>query len=58
MLDSGLFDAGRGGRLIDEHAAGRFDHSDALWLLLVFEGFLAREAAPPGAVQHAAAALA
>ncbi len=32
------------GKLIDEHAAGAFDHSGALWLLLVFEGFLAAEA--------------
>ena len=46
MLDSGLFDPMALSRLIDEHAAGRFDHSGALWLLLVFEGFLARRADP------------
>ena len=42
MLDRGLFDRGAwpgAGRA----PAGRFDHSLALWLLLVFEGFLAGE---------------
>lgn len=47
MLDSGLFDPSAVGRLVDEHAGGRFDRSGALWLLLVFEGFLA--AADPAA---------
>jgi hypothetical protein len=32
-------------QLLDEHAAARFDHSRALWHLLVFEGFLASEVA-------------
>jgi len=41
MLDSGLFDAAALGRLVEEHASGRFDHSQALWQLLVLEGFLA-----------------
>ena len=31
-------------QLVDEHAERRFDHSATLWLLLVFEGFLAGEA--------------
>jgi asparagine synthase (glutamine-hydrolysing) len=44
MLDSGLFEPGAIARLVDEHSAGRFDHSTPLWLLLVFEGFLALEA--------------
>ncbi len=43
MQDSGLFRAPTIARLIDEHASGRFDHSQPLWLLLVFEDFLARE---------------
>lgn len=43
MLDSGLFDPHALGCLLDEHRAGRFDHSMAIWLLLVFEGFLAAE---------------
>ena len=42
MRDSLLFDMTTLGRLIDEHAAGRMDHSATLWLLLVFDGFLAR----------------
>ncbi|WP_048861844.1 asparagine synthase (glutamine-hydrolyzing), partial [Acidisphaera rubrifaciens] len=41
MRDSGMFDAATLARLIDEHAAGRMDHSAVLWLLLVFDGFLA-----------------
>ncbi len=46
LLDSGLFAPAEIARLLDEHAAGRFDHSQALWLLLVFEGFLATAAGP------------
>jgi asparagine synthase (glutamine-hydrolysing) len=41
MLDSGLFDGVALRRMVDEHARGDFDHSQTLWLLLVFEGFLA-----------------
>ncbi len=44
MADCGLFSPAALARLIDEHEAGAFDHSGALWLLLVFEGFLASEA--------------
>ena len=40
MRDSGLFDATTLARLADEHATGRFDHAQALWHLLVLEGFL------------------
>ncbi len=43
MLDCGLFEAGAIGQLLDEHQSTRFDHSMALWHLLVFEGFLASE---------------
>lgn len=46
MADCGLFALPALARLIDEHEAGRFDHSAPLWLLLVFEGFLASEHAP------------
>jgi len=40
MGDVGLFDLREIGRLIDDHAARRADHSQALWSLLMFEGFL------------------
>jgi len=40
MGDIGLFDMQELGRLIDDHAAGFADHSQALWSLLMFEGFL------------------
>ena len=41
--DCGLFDMAALARLLDEHVQGRFDHSTALWQLLVFEGFLVTE---------------
>ena len=56
IADSGLFDMSAVGRLVDDHAAGRFDHSGALWLLLCFEGFLVQAAQP--AVSTAARAAA
>ena len=54
MAGSVLFSAAAVARLIDQHEAGAFDHSGALWLLLVFEGFLVSEAA--GTAEVAAAA--
>jgi asparagine synthase (glutamine-hydrolysing) len=41
MLECGMFDAAGLALLLDEHASGVFDHSATIWLLLVFEGFLA-----------------
>ena len=58
MLDSGVFQAEAIGRLIDEHEHGRFDHSAALWLLLVFEGFLVSEAGANGRVAPRAGGVA
>jgi asparagine synthase (glutamine-hydrolysing) len=43
MLGWDLFDAGAIAQMLDEHEAGRFNHESPLWLLLVFEGFLATE---------------
>ena len=40
MRDSHLFDADALTRLADEHASGSADHTQTLWQLLVFEGFL------------------
>jgi asparagine synthase (glutamine-hydrolysing) len=53
MTDSGLFAPAAIARLIDEHVAGSFDHGAKLWLLLVFEGFLASELAPGPALPAA-----
>ena len=50
MLECGLFDPGGITRLLDEHASGRFDHAQAIWLLLAFEGFLAAWQAIPAAL--------
>ena len=41
LEDSGVFSRPAITRLLAEHASGGFDHSHAIWLLLVFEGFLA-----------------
>lgn len=56
MLGSGLFDAAALARMLDEHMDGRFDHSETLWLLLVFEGFLADQASVGPAVREMVAA--
>jgi asparagine synthase (glutamine-hydrolysing) len=57
MLSQGLFDGAAIARVIDEHGAGAFDHAQAIWLLLAFEGFLfdlSPREAPARAVAHAA----
>ncbi|MBO1076770.1 asparagine synthase (glutamine-hydrolyzing) [Roseomonas marmotae] len=41
MLDSGLFDPTALAAMVDRHASGRHEHGQALWNLLVLEGFLA-----------------
>jgi asparagine synthase (glutamine-hydrolysing) len=58
MQDSFLFDRPALARLIDEHAAGIFDHAQPLWSLLMVEGFLAHQAEPamPAPAAMAAAA--
>ena len=59
MLDSGLFERPAIARLLDEHETANFDHSMALWQLLVFEGFLMHELpATQGRPADAALALA
>jgi asparagine synthase (glutamine-hydrolysing) len=40
MLDSGMFNPQVVRRLVEEHEAGRFDHSTPLWTLLMFDAFL------------------
>ncbi|MDQ2803861.1 MAG: asparagine synthase C-terminal domain-containing protein, partial [Pseudomonadota bacterium] len=44
LAESGIFRGETIARLVAEHESGRADNSMALWHLLVFEGFLAREA--------------
>ena len=59
MLDSALFQPATIARLLDEHESAAFDHSMALWQLLVFEGFLTHELpSDPGRPHDAALALA
>ncbi|MBP0496108.1 asparagine synthase (glutamine-hydrolyzing) [Roseomonas indoligenes] len=57
MLDGGLFEADALARLMDQHASGRFDHAQALWQLLVLEGFMTGIASGERAVSDAALAL-
>jgi asparagine synthase (glutamine-hydrolysing) len=40
LRDSGLFDIGTIGMLIDQHQSGRRDHSATLWMLSMMESFL------------------
>jgi asparagine synthase (glutamine-hydrolysing) len=40
MSDSGLFDMASIGRFVDAHDSGMSDHSQLLWSLLMFDGFL------------------
>jgi asparagine synthase (glutamine-hydrolysing) len=46
MLDAGLFDAAAITKMLDEHMSGQFDHAQAVWSLLTFEGFLGSEMMP------------
>lgn len=53
MADSGLFSGQALETMMAQHESGAFDHSQALWQLMVFAGFLAPAPAP--AAQLAAA---
>lgn len=43
MLESGIFNPAALQKLLEDHLEGRHDHAAALWALLMFERFLARE---------------
>jgi asparagine synthase (glutamine-hydrolysing) len=47
MLEGGIFEARAIATLVDQHATGASDHTQALWQLLVMEGFLAEQEAAP-----------
>lgn len=49
LLDSGLFNPDTLRDLVHEHVSGRNDHAAALWLLLMFDAFLANEPERDGA---------
>ena len=46
MLDSGYFNAATLRTLIDQHLSRQFDHSTALWMLIMFDAFLRQAQAP------------
>ncbi len=48
--DSGLFDPAAVSRLIEQHDLGAFDHNQAIWSLLMFEGWLKSVHTAPAAV--------
>jgi asparagine synthase (glutamine-hydrolysing) len=48
--DSGLFDAAAVSRLIEQHDSGAFDHNQAIWSLLMFDGWLKSVHTAPAAV--------
>jgi len=56
LADTGWFDRAEARRLVDEHQAGRHDHSAALWSLLMFEAFLRQVADVPSATARRPAA--
>ena len=56
MMDCGYFEAAGLSRCIDEHDRGAFDHSEAIWSLLVFEGFLGNSSRPAASLEATGAA--
>jgi asparagine synthase (glutamine-hydrolysing) len=49
--ECGLFDPASVARLVEQHATGAFDHSQAIWSLLMFDGWLeAVHTAPAGTI--------
>jgi asparagine synthase (glutamine-hydrolysing) len=55
MAAHGLFDIRAIATLVDQHETGAFNHTEALWQLLVMEGFLAEEGATPASPEVALA---
>ena len=54
MLDSGYFNAETLRTLIDQHLSRQYDHSTALWMLIMFDAFLRQAQAPVQAAPVAA----
>jgi asparagine synthase (glutamine-hydrolysing) len=57
LANSGIFEPRALTTLVDEHQSGRRDHSQVLWSLLMFDGFLGREQAAATAAQDGARRL-
>ncbi|MDR3439928.1 XrtA/PEP-CTERM system amidotransferase [Telmatospirillum sp.] len=49
LADTAIFDMTIVRELVEQHASGRWDHSAALWLLLMFEAFLRHATNTPAA---------
>jgi asparagine synthase (glutamine-hydrolysing) len=48
MLASGYFDTATLQTMVQQHLASQYDHSTALWMLIMFDAFL-RQASQPAA---------
>lgn len=48
LAETGIFHMDEVRRLVSQHASGHWDHSAALWLLLMFEAFLTQAARSAG----------
>lgn len=57
LAASGVFDPGALSAVVEEHVAGRRDHSAVLWSLLMFDGFLGRQEQPAARPHEAPATL-
>ena len=53
LLDTEIFEPARLRELLADHQSGRCDNSQGLWALLMFERFLARDAAYGAVDLHA-----
>ena len=40
LVETGIFDVAYLNTLVDQHQSGAFDHSSAIWSLMMFESFL------------------
>ena len=56
--DSGLFDPAAVARMIEQHQSGAFDHNQAIWSLLMFDGWLKSVHEAPAAMPDAQGAAA
>ena len=54
IAESGWFDQGVIGKLVDQHEAGTRDHSTPLWTLLMYDAFLRNVMEVPSSAAGAA----
>jgi asparagine synthase (glutamine-hydrolysing) len=57
LAETGTFDTGFVTRLLDQHQSGTWDHSTAIWALIMFEAFLRQAHTAPAYAPSAAEPL-